>query len=72
MSPTTKESHVTDILYKAYMGKTIICRILTMSIVIIVLCLCMVTTCICTVFIRIKAGLKYAQGLKYMPGSAAE
>ena len=25
-----------------------------------------------TVFIRIKAGLKYMQGLKYMPGSAAE
>ena len=25
-----------------------------------------------TVFIRIKAGLKYMQGLKYTPGSAAE
>ena len=25
-----------------------------------------------TVFIRIKAGLKYTQGLKYTPGSAAE
>ena len=25
-----------------------------------------------TVFIRIKAGLIYMQGLKYMPGSAAE
>ena len=27
---------------------------------------------VCTVFIRIKAGLKYTQWLKYMPGSAAE
>ena len=27
---------------------------------------------ISTVFIHIKAGLKYTQGLKYMPGSAAE
>ena len=25
-----------------------------------------------TLFIRIKTGLKYTQGLKYMPGSAAE
>ena len=25
-----------------------------------------------TVFIHIKAGLKYMQGLKYMPGRAAE
>ena len=25
-----------------------------------------------TVFIHIKAGLKYTQGLKYTPGSAAE
>ena len=25
-----------------------------------------------TIFIRIKAGRKYTQGLKYMPGSAAE
>ena len=25
-----------------------------------------------TVFIRIKAGLKYMQGLKYTPGSAAK
>ena len=25
-----------------------------------------------TVFIRIKAGLIYTQGLKYMPGNAAE
>ena len=25
-----------------------------------------------TVFIRIKARLKYTQGLKYMPGGAAE
>ena len=27
---------------------------------------------VCTVFIRIKVGLKYTQGLKYTPGSAAE
>ena len=27
---------------------------------------------LCTVFIRIKAGLKYTQGVKYMLGSAAE
>ena len=26
----------------------------------------------CTVFIHIRAGLKYMQGLKYTPGSAAE
>ena len=28
--------------------------------------------CVCTVFIRIKAGLKYTQGLKYTPGSTVE
>ena len=33
----------------------------------------MVSSVLCiTVFIRIKAGLKYTQGLKYTPGSAAE
>ena len=33
----------------------------------------LITECeINTVFICIKAGLKYTQGLKYMPGSAAE
>ena len=50
MTPTTKKSHVSNISYKAYMGKTIICRTLAMSTVIIVLYLCMVTTCtyICT------------------------
>ena len=33
---------------------------------------CMHINFILTVFIRIKAGLKYTQGLKYTPGSAAE
>ena len=46
-SPTTEKSHVSDISYKGYMGKTIICRTLTMSIVIMVLYSCMVTTCTC-------------------------
>ena len=42
-----EKSHMSDIPYKAYMDKTVICHTLTMSIVILVLCLCMVTTCTC-------------------------
>ena len=38
---------MSDIPYKAYMDKTVICHTLAMSSVIIVLCLCMVTTCTC-------------------------
>ena len=41
------KSHMSDILYKAYMGKTIICHTLSMSTVIIVLYSCMVTMCKC-------------------------
>ena len=47
MSPTTETSHMRDILYKVYMGKTIINHTLTMSTVIMVLYSCMVTTCTC-------------------------
>ena len=39
MSPTTEKSHVSDISYKAYMGKIVICRTLAVS------AMC---TCICT------------------------
>ena len=41
MSLATENYHVSDISYKAYMGKTVICHTLTMSTVIIVLYLCM-------------------------------
>ena len=44
---TTEKSHVSDILYKAYMGKTVICCTLAISTVIIILYLCMVITCTC-------------------------
>ena len=39
MSPTTRKPHVSDISYKGYIGKTIICRTLIMS---------TISTCICT------------------------
>ena len=35
MSPTTEKSHLSDISYKACMGKTAVCHTLTMSDVII-------------------------------------
>ena len=38
---------MSDISYKAYMGKAIICHTLTMSAIIIVLYSCMATTCTC-------------------------
>ena len=47
MSATTEKSHMSDISYKAYMGKTVICRTLAISTVIIVVYLCIVTTCMC-------------------------
>ena len=47
MSPNNEKSHVSNIWYKAYMGKTIICCTLTMSTIIIVLYLCMVTVYTC-------------------------
>ena len=64
MSPTTEKSHVSNISYKAYMGKTAICRTLTMSTVIILLCLCIVTTCMCICrgvynYIRTQDSLQY-------------
>ena len=43
MSSATKKSHVSDISYKAYMGK----NTLTMSTIIILFYSCMVTMCIC-------------------------
>ena len=46
-SPTTEKCYASDISYKAYMGKTIICRTLIISTVIIALYSCTVTTCIC-------------------------
>ena len=45
--PYYGKSHVSDISYKAYMGKTIICHRLALSTIIIVLYSCMVTTCTC-------------------------
>ena len=45
--PTSEKSHVRDILYKAYMAKTVICCSLAMNTIIIVLYSCMVTTCTC-------------------------
>ena len=47
MSPTPEKSHVSDISYKAYMGKTVICRTLAISTIITVLYSCMVTMCMC-------------------------
>ena len=35
--PTTEKSHLSDILHKAYTGKTVICCTLTMNTIIIVL-----------------------------------
>ena len=39
------QNHVSDISYKAYIGKAIICLTLAKSTVIIILYLCMITTC---------------------------
>ena len=47
MRLTTEKSHMSDISYKAYMGKTVICCTLAMNTIIAVLYLCMVTTCTC-------------------------
>ena len=47
MSPTIGKSPVSDISYKAYMGKIVICRTLAMSIY-HHLYSCMVTMCMCT------------------------
>ena len=50
MHPTAEKSHVSDISYKAYMGKTIICHTLTMSIM-----------CTCTgVCYRTEDSLQYS------------
>ena len=46
-SPTSEKSYVSEIMYKAYMSKNIICQTFTMSTVFIVLHSCIVTTCTC-------------------------
>ena len=40
MSPTTEKSHMSDISYKAYMSKTVICCTLSISTIIILLYSC--------------------------------
>ena len=45
--PTTEKTHMSDISYKVYMGKTIICHTHAMS-TIIILHSCMVTRFTCT------------------------
>ena len=52
MIPNIEESHLSDIMYKAHMGKTIICRILA------VLDLCMVITCMC-ICARMSKNLRF-------------
>ena len=46
--PTIEKSHMSNISYKVYNGKIIICQTHVMSTVIIVVHSCMVTTCMCT------------------------
>ena len=45
--PTNKKSHMSNILYKVYICKTVICHICAMSTIFIVFHSCMVTTCAC-------------------------
>ena len=64
-SPTMEKSHLSDISYKAYMGKTIICRTFAMSTVIIGLYLCMVTTCTC-VCTGVSITLRFSKAYTYV------
>ena len=46
MSPTTEKSHVSDILYKAYMDKTIICCVHSQCVPSLQSCICAWSPCV--------------------------
>ena len=63
MSPTTEKSHMSNISYKVYMSKIIICHTLAMSTVIVILYSCMVTMCMC---IYVQGCVRTSDPLQYI------
>ena len=66
MSPTTEKSHVSDISYKAYMSKTVICCTHVISTIIILLysCICAWSPRVC-VCVYVKECLRTQDSLQY-------